>query len=82
MTSSRQTKLVDPRMILNNSFSEEDETLTLRLAIQAQNMTIFTFLWDEFYHLYTEKHLYIIAKYLIHLERFYSIVPFLNSGTT
>jgi hypothetical protein len=82
ITSSRQTKLVDPRIILNNSYAEEDETLTLRLAINTGNYQIFMFLWDEFPFLYTERHLYILAKYLLELQLFDQLPSFLNSGTT
>lgn len=33
MNQQRQLKLVDPRLILINNYDPEDETLTLRLAI-------------------------------------------------
>ena len=82
ITSSRQSKLVDPRIILSNSFSEEDETLTLRLALQLQHMNIFQLLWDDFFFLYTERHLYTIAKYLFSLELYDQLNTFLSSGTT
>jgi len=61
----RELKTVDPRIIMINHYDQEDETLTLRLAIQKNNLLIFSYLWDTFGHLYSEKHLLILARYIL-----------------
>jgi len=60
---------VDSRLILVNFSDPEDETLTLRLAIQKNNLDVFGYLWDSFSHLYGDRHLLTVARFIVYQGR-------------
>ena len=81
-SNSRQTRAIDPRIILLNNDMEDDESLTLRFAVQSGNVEIFKLLWDCYPKLYTESHLMSVARYCIILKRFDLLVHLLASPTS
>jgi hypothetical protein len=82
MSNARQAKTMDPRIILLNNDNEIDESQTLRLAIQADNLEVFKLFWDCYPQLYTEKHLLSVARYCLYLGRTHFLVHILASPTS
>jgi hypothetical protein len=64
LTSSKQIRFIDPRIILLNNYDEYDETFTLRLALKAADYEMFSFLWNEFTQIYGYVHLREVTRYL------------------
>lgn len=78
LSNTRQPKNVDPRIILAD---EEDETFSLRLAIDIRCEGIFEFLWSWFKHLYDERHLLILLRFIIYTGSYKFIRHLLYSQT-
>jgi hypothetical protein len=53
-------------MILANQEQEEDDTLTLRLAIENNSKSLFFLLWENYGHLFTEHHLLTLFRFMVH----------------
>ena len=81
-SNTKQTRNVDPRIILMNHDMEDDESFTLRLAIHSGSIEIFKLLWDYYPQLYTEKHLLDITRFALYLRRSEFLVPILASPTS
>lgn len=81
-SNMKQTRSLDPRAILINHYQEDDEALTLRLAIQSGHVEIFKLLWDNYPQLYTERHLISVARYCLFMRRYDFLIPLLASPTT
>ncbi len=82
VTATKQTRNVDPRMILLNTIDPSDETLTLRLAAMA-DVDLFFYLftnpqWDS---IYASKHLLDILAFFIYIGRYDLLAPVLRSST-
>jgi hypothetical protein len=56
--TNKQWRKVDPRILLENRYNRDDETLTLRIAIQREMGSLLTDLWSYYAHLYTDEHFY------------------------
>lgn len=85
LTSSKQTpKSVDPRLLVLGTDTDEDETLTIRLAIMNNNLFNFVSLWSTYGFLYTEEHMLVITRYLLSKgHQFGSLIEaFIASETT
>ena len=66
LTSSKQTpKSVDPWLLVLGTDTDEEETLTIRLAIMNNNLFNFVSLWSTYGFLYTEEHMLVITRYLL-----------------
>jgi hypothetical protein len=65
-----------------NHENEEDESLTLRIAIQYGNIELFMLLWDSYPLLYTEKHLMDVTRFAIFLRKQDFLLRILTSSTT
>lgn len=81
-SNTRQTRTMDPRIILLNHDNEDDESLTLRLAIQSGNVELFKILWDYYPQLYTDKHLLAVARAAIYMRRHDFYLPIIASPTS
>jgi hypothetical protein len=73
---------VDPRLILTNLDNEEDETLTLRLAIQQDYPDQFWYFWNNYHYLYNEQHVFILAQFMLFIGSFDLLQNFLQSEIT
>lgn len=76
---------IDPRSLLLGTALDDDETFCLRLAISNLNYPLLELFWTHFDYLYDERHLMIIARFLLFLGPATTgtiIVPFLQSHTT
>jgi hypothetical protein len=73
---------MDPRIITVNHHNEDDDSLTLRLAIQTGNVEMFKLFWDYYPQLYTEKHLLTITRFAISTRRYEFLVHILASPTS
>jgi len=62
---ARLTRKVNPRIILTNFMDEEDESLTLRLAIQDDQQVTFEYLWNEFGFLYNYSILNTVVRFIL-----------------
>lgn len=82
LTSSKQIRVIDPRIILLNSSDESDETFTLRLALNRDDWESFEFLWGEYTNIFGFSHLREITRYLNQSKRMNRIYDFLNNRTT
>jgi hypothetical protein len=83
IASNRQLTNVDPRIILANRENEDDETQTVRLSIEFYpDSSLFYRYWAYYPHLFTEKHLMIITKFMLYLRKFDYVYFILNSNTT
>jgi hypothetical protein len=81
-SNTRQPRNIDPRIIMFNHHDESDDTLTLRMAIQANNLDIFKLLWDFYPQIYTERHLIMCAQFCFRLQRYHFLVHLLSSPTS
>jgi len=81
-SNTRQTRNLDPRIIILNHDNEDDESFTLRLAVQAGSIEIFKLLWDYYPQLFTERHLLDVTRYALFMRRFEFLVPILASPTS
>ena len=74
---------VDPRIILVNRENEDDETLTLRLSIEFYpDSSLFYRFWAYYPHLFTERNLLTVTKFMLFLRKFDYVYFILNSNTT
>jgi hypothetical protein len=84
ITATKQTRNVDPRIILLNTIDAADETLTLRLALtNIYDTEVFFYLftnpqWDS---IYTSKHLLDLLAYLVFTGKYEIMAPLLRSST-
>jgi hypothetical protein len=66
--SLRQLRNLDPRIILHNADSD-DETLTVRLAIQNGMFETFQFLWERYGELFTDKEAIVVLRFILFFDR-------------
>jgi hypothetical protein len=83
VTATKQTRNVDPRILLLNSIDTADETLTLRLALNIYDDDLFFYLfansqWDS---IYSSKHLVDIFAYLTFIGKYDIMARVLRSST-
>mmetsp|Transcript_12759 Transcript_12759/g.12644 ORF Transcript_12759/g.12644 Transcript_12759/m.12644 type:complete len:147 (-) Transcript_12759:1077-1517(-) len=71
LTPAKEQRPCDSRFILLNQVNQEDESFTLRLAIdqiaQQRDEAIFQHLWSV-QDIYSDRHLYPLIKYLVYLS--------------
>jgi hypothetical protein len=82
VTATKQTRNVDPRIILLNTIDTSDETLSLRLAAMV-DIDLFYYLftnpqWDS---IYTSRHLFDLISFFIFIGRYEYLAPLLRSTT-
>jgi hypothetical protein len=73
---------VDPRIILLGTDEDEDETLSLRLAIMNNNFFVFLLFWNNFGYLYNDTHMMTVTRFILHQQRFEMLEELLKSDTT
>ncbi|MFS8159950.1 MAG: hypothetical protein ACMG6E_07015 [Candidatus Roizmanbacteria bacterium] len=82
VTATKQTRSVDPRMILLNSIDQSDETLSLRLAaIVDFDLFYYLFTSPQWDSIYTSKHLLDILAFFMYIGRYDLIAPVLRTST-
>lgn len=84
VTATKQTRRVDPRIILLNTIDVADETLTLRLCltnIYDTELFFYLFTSPEWDSIYTSKNLLDILAYLVYSGKFELMAPVLRSTT-
>jgi hypothetical protein len=82
IASNRQLVGVDPRIILANRENEDDETLTLRLAIEFYpDSSLFYRFWAYYPHLFNERHLMTVTRFMLFLRKYDYVQSILNSNT-
>jgi hypothetical protein len=57
---------VDPRILLLGTDEDEDETLSLRLAIMNNNFFAFLLFWNNFGYLYSDTHMMTVTRFILH----------------
>lgn len=46
--------------------NDPDETFTLRLALIKKNLFAFMLMWENFSHLFDDRHLLTVARFIVH----------------
>lgn len=79
-TGTKQSRTMDPRVILLNSIYTKDQTLSLRMAHNSTlDSTLLWYFWDtKFSTLYDHYHLLSLVKYFIRVNS-NQFATFLNS---
>ena len=57
---------MDPRILLLGTDEDEDETLSLRLAIMNNNFFAFLLFWNNFGYLYSDTHMMTVTRFILH----------------
>lgn len=77
----RQLRNLDPRFVLHNPDSD-DETLTVRIAIQGYFQNVFQLIWERFGDLYTTQQTLIVLRQILRTQVDHFLPVFLQSNTT
>lgn len=87
LSAAKQQKPVDSRILLVGPDNDDDDTFTVRIAIQNNNAEIFSYLWRDFTYLFDENSMMVVGRficegnygYLMNKLLAYSTTIFLNA---